>query len=108
MSTGQILGLWGALLAVMLACRCLPLLFLRGRELPLRVKRALGLIPPAAFAALVASDLFKPDVYAANPHAMLPVAVSALAVVAVARKSGSLLWSAVVGMACYALLTIAW
>ena len=108
MSTGQILLLWGALLAVMLACRCLPLLFLRGRELPLRVKRALGLIPPAAFAALVANDLVKPDVYAADPFAVLPVVVSALAVATVARRSGSLVWSAVAGMACYAMLTIAW
>ena len=104
MSRETFLGLWLALLAVMLTCRCLPLLLLRGRELPERVERALSLIPAAAFAALVANDLVKPDVYAADPAAALPVALSSLAVLLVARKSGSLLWCAVTGMAAYALL----
>ena len=44
----------------MLACRVLPLFLLKGRELPPMLKRALGFIPPAAFAALVANDLFVP------------------------------------------------
>ena len=104
MSRETFLGLWLALLAVMLTCRCLPLLLLRGRELPERVERALSLIPAAAFAALVANDLVKPDVYAADPAAALPVVLSSLAVLLVARKSGSLLWCAVTGMAAYALL----
>ena len=107
MSTSQIIGLWLSLLAVMLACRCLPLLLLRGRELPERVERALELIPAAAFAALVANDVFKPEVYAADPMAALPVAVASGVVVVVSRKSGSLVWSALVGMACYALVTLA-
>ena len=104
MSRETFLGLWLALLAVMLTCRCLPLLLLRGRELPERVERALSLIPAAAFAALVANDLIQPDVYAASPAAALPVALSSLAVLLVARNSGSLLWCAVTGMAAYALL----
>ena len=104
MSRETFLGLWLALLAVMLTCRCLPLLLLRGRELPERVERALSLIPAAAFAALVANDLMKPDVYAADPAAALPVVLSSLAVLLVARKSGALLWGAVTGMAAYALL----
>ena len=104
MSRETFLGLWLALLAVMLTCRCLPLLLLRGGELPERVERALSLIPAAAFAALVANDLIQPDVYAASPAAALPVALSSLAVLLVARKSGSLLWCAVTGMAAYALL----
>lgn len=104
MSRETFLGLWLALLAVMLTCRCLPLLLLRGRELPERVERALSLIPAAAFAALVANDLIQPDVYAASPAAAPPVALSSLAVLLVARKSGSLLWCAVTGMAAYALL----
>lgn len=104
MSRETFLGLWLALLAVMLTCRCLPLLLLRGKELPERVERALSLIPAAAFAALVANDLIQPDVYAASPAAALPVALSSLAVLLVARKSGSLLWCAVTGMAAYALL----
>lgn len=104
MSRDTFLGLWLALLAVMLTCRCLPLLLLWGRELPERVERALSLIPAAAFAALVANDLIQPDLYAASPAAILPVALSSVAVLVVARKSGSLLWCAVTGMAAYALL----
>lgn len=103
MSRETFLGLWIALLAVMLTCRCLPLLLLRGRELPERMERALSLIP-AAFAALVANDLVKPDAYAADPTAALPIVLSSAVVLVVARKSGSLLWCAVSGMAAYALL----
>lgn len=66
MSRDTFLGLWLALLAVMLTCRCLPLLLLRGRELPERVERALSLIPAAAFAALVANDLIQPDLLTAG------------------------------------------
>lgn len=106
MSRETFLGLWIALLAVMLACRCLPLLLLRGRELPERVERALSLIPAATFAALVANDLVKPDPYAADPTAALPVILSSAVVLVVARKSGSLLWCAVSGMAVYALLGV--
>ena len=36
----------------MLACRVIPLFALKGRSLPEGVERALGFIPPAAFAAL--------------------------------------------------------
>ena len=104
MSRETFLGLWIALLAVMLACRCLPLLLLRGRELPERMERALSLIPSAAFAALVANDLVKPDAYAVDPTAALPIVLSSAVVLVVARKSGSLLWCAVSGMAAYALL----
>lgn len=77
-------------------------------ELPANGRRsradALSLIPAAAFAALVANDLIQPDLYAASPAAILPVALSSVAVLVVARKSGSLLWCAVTGMAAYALL----
>lgn len=68
------------------------------------MERALSLIPAAAFAALVANDLIQPDLYAASSAAILPVALSSVAVLVVARKSGSLLWCAVTGMAAYALL----
>lgn len=106
MSRETFLGLWLSLLAVMLTCRCLPLLLLRGRELPERVERAISLIPAATFAALVANDLVKPDVYAANPTAALPVALASAVVLVVARKSGFLLWCAISGMAAYALLGV--
>ena len=47
-------------LVPMLLCRCLPLFVLKGRQLPEGLARALGFIPPAAFAALVANDLLSP------------------------------------------------
>lgn len=106
MSRETFLGLWLALLVVMLTCRCLPLLLLRGRELPEHVEQALSLIPAAAFAALVANDLVKPDAYTADPTTALPVVLSSAVVLVVARKSGSLLWCAISGMVAYALLEV--
>ena len=44
----------------MLACRVLPVFLLKGKKLPETMVRALNFIPPAAFAALVANDLFDP------------------------------------------------
>ena len=49
----------------MLACRALPLFLLKGKQLPDAVSRALGFIPPAAFAALVANDLLAPGMFVA-------------------------------------------
>ncbi len=68
--------------AAMWACRVIPLFLLKGRELPPRLAQALGFIPPAAFAALVA----------------------AVAAALVAVKSRSLLWTAVAGVGVYAAL----
>lgn len=88
----------------MLACRVLPLFVLKGRELPSLLSQALGFIPPAAFAALVANDLLNPGMFSAGIWpAAIPV-LAALAVVAVAAKTKSLLWSALTGVAAYALL----
>ncbi len=85
--------------------RVLPMMLLKGRELSGDVRDALGLIPPAAFAALVANDLLKPDMFEGGlwPGA-LPL-VAALVVTVVARYTKSLIWSALAGLACYALLT---
>lgn len=88
----------------MLACRVLPLFLLKGKELPERVEQALNFIPPAAFAALVANDLLSPDMFALGVwEGCIPLLASAV-VVLVAFKTKSLLWSAVVGVAVYALL----
>ena len=106
MSRAQIFGLWAGLLVVMLACRCLPLILMQGRELPDRVKRAIALIPSASFAALVANDLVRPDEFAANPMLAVRLLVASAAVLLVARKSGSLVWCALVGMACYGALML--
>ena len=70
------------------------------------VERALGFIPSAAFAALVANDLLSPGMFAAGiwPAAM-PLVASAVVVV-VAWRTKSLLGCAVAGVVSYALLTL--
>ena len=90
----------------MLACRVLPLFLLKGKELPARVTEALGYIPPAAFAALVANDLLSSTMFAAGFWPAGAPLVAALVVVVVARFTKSLLWCAVAGVVAYALLTL--
>ena len=107
MGTTDFLILYVCTLGSMLACRCIPLFVLKGRELSPAVREALGLIPAAAFAALVTNDLFSPEAFATDPvRGILPF-VAALPVVVVARKSGSLIGSALVGMLAYACLLFA-
>ena len=64
---GCVLAMW--------ACRVVPLFLLKGRELPPRLAQALGFIPPAAFAALVANDLLNPGMFDAGvwPGGRLPL-----------------------------------
>ena len=90
----------------MLACRVLPLFVLKGRDLPPRLSEALGFIPPAAFAALVANDLLTPGMFAAGLWPAAAPLVAALVVVVVARLTKSLLLCAVAGVAAYALLVM--
>ncbi|MBX9033210.1 AzlD domain-containing protein [Gordonibacter massiliensis (ex Traore et al. 2017)] len=104
---------WGDFLVVlvccavtMLVCRAVPLFALKGRQLPEGVERALGFIPPAAFAALVANDLLSPGMFDAGLWPAAAPLVAAGAVALVAWKTKSLLWCAVSGVAVYALLTL--
>jgi len=100
-------GFWivfGTCAITMLACRVLPLFMLKGRELPPRVSEALGFIPPAAFAALVANDLLTPGMFAAGLWPAAAPLVAACAVVVVARLTKSLLLCGITGVAVYALL----
>ena len=90
----------------MLACRALPLFLLKGKQLPDAVSRALGFIPPAAFAALVANDLLSPGMFDAGLWPAAAPLVAALVVVVVAAKTKSLLWCAWAGVASYALLAL--
>lgn len=92
--------------ATMLACRVLPLFILKGKELPPAMSRALGFIPPAAFAALVANDLLAPGMFSSGLWVGLVPLLAAVCVVAVAAKTKSLLWSALAGVAAYALLLL--
>ena len=99
MSQSDFLVFYLSVLAVILFCRCVPLFALKGRELSPRVSEALGLIPVAAFAALVANDLFDPA-----SGVSLSALLTAGLVVVVARRTGSLIWCALTGMVAYALL----
>ena len=67
---------------------------------------ALGFIPPAAFAALVANDLLTPGMFDAGFWPAGAPLVAALIVVVVARLSKSLLLSAIAGVVAYALLVM--
>lgn len=87
-----------------LAFRTIPLMVLRGRELPAGLSRALGFIPPAAFAALVANDLLSPDMFDSGFWPAAIPLLAALCVVPVAIKAKSLVWSIVVGVGVYAFL----
>lgn len=91
---------------LMLACRVLPLFLLKGRELPPTVVRALGLIPPAAFAALVANDLIAADMFASGIWPALIPLTAAVVAAGVGAKTRSLIWSVVGGVASYALLLL--
>ena len=89
-----------------LACRVLPLFMLKGKQLPPRVEEALGFIPPAAFAALVANDLLTPGMFDAGFWPAGAPLVASVVVIVVARLTKSLLWSAVAGVVACALLTM--
>lgn len=106
MSWGDFLIVFGCCGVTMLACRVIPLFALKGRSLPEGVERALGFIPPAAFAALVANDLLTPGMFDAGLWPAAAPLVASAAVVVVACTTKSLLWSAVTGVVAYALLTL--
>ena len=90
----------------MLACRVLPLFVLKGKELPPRIAEALSFIPPAAFAALVANDLFTPGMFDTGFWpAGIPL-LAALVVVVGARLTKSVHWCALAGVAAYGLLSL--
>lgn len=90
----------------MAACRIIPLFLLKGKELPESVSSALGFIPPAAFAALVANDLLSPGMFDAGFWPAAAPLLAAVAVAIVGMTTKSLLWCALVGVAAYALLLL--
>ncbi len=99
--------LYAIILATMLACRCVPMFALGSRELSPRVRQALETIPVAAFAALVANDLFQPDLWAQGPAACVVPLLSAAVVAVCAVRTRSLALCAGVGVAAYLVLSIA-
>lgn len=104
MSVSDFLLLWLGCFAVIAVCRIAPALVLRGRALSPRVVEALGYIPPAAFAALVANDLIVPGAFATGVWPALLPWVAAGIVVLVALKTKSMLWCCVAGVAAYVFL----
>lgn len=92
--------------ATILICRVVPLFALKDRSLPDWVVRALGMIPPAAFAALVANDILDPGMFLEGIWPAAAIIVASLCVVVIAITTRSLLWSAVGGVVCYAVLLL--
>ena len=106
---------WSEFLIIFAICagsiilfRVVPMIALAGRELSSGVETALSYIPVAAFAALIANDLFKPDVWAtaASPWVVLMPFLAAIPVVICAVKTKSLALCIVVGCGTYALLML--
>ncbi len=96
---------WQIFLLVLLGCalpilvfRVVPLFVLKGRELSPKNQRALSLIPPAAFAALVANDLFSADMFDEGILAGVLPLVAAAIVLVVALWTKNLLASALTGV----------
>ena len=106
MSTSSFLIIYLCCLVTMLLCRCVPLLALKGRTLPDNLVRALNLIPPAAFAALVANDLFSPGMFDAGLwQGLMPLAAAVLTM-AVGYLRKSLVLCIVVDVGSYGLMML--
>ncbi|MDO4442940.1 MAG: AzlD domain-containing protein [Slackia sp.] len=105
MSVSDFLIVFGACALTMLACRVLPVFLLKGKQLPETVVRALNFIPPAAFAALVANDLFDPvKIASGDTWSWLAPLIAAVAVMVVGIKTKSLAWCILVGVCFLAVL----
>lgn len=90
----------------MVVCRVVPVFALRGRNLPGWLSQALNFIPPAAFAALIANDLFSPAMFDAGIWPAAIPLVATVAVIAVAIKTKSLVWCIIAGVGMYGLLLL--
>lgn len=106
MTTQEFLIIWAVSFAVIQLCRVLPIFTLRGRALSPRVTEALGFIPPAAFAALVANDLLSPTMFDAGLWAGLMPLVASAVVLVVAWRTRSMLWCCISGVVAYVLLSL--
>ena len=106
MPVNEFLILWLSSWAAIAFFRIAPAFALRGRDLSPRVTEALGCIPPAAFAALVANDLVSPGAFDAGLWPGLLPWVAAAGVVLVAVKTKSMLWCCVSGVVFYVALSL--
>ena len=103
MPVNEFLVLWLSSWAAIAFFRIAPAFALRGRTLSPRITEALGYIPPAAFAALVANDLVSPGAFDAG---LWPALVAAAGVVVVAIRTKSMLWCCVSGIVLYIVLSL--
>ena len=106
MPANEFLVLWLSSWAAIAFFRIAPAFALRGRTLSPRITEALGYIPPAAFAALVANDLVNPGAFDAGLWPALVPWITATGVVAVAIKTKSMLWCCVSGIVFYIVLSL--
>lgn len=90
----------------MLACRVIPVFALKGRTLPADTVRLLNLIPPSAFAALVANDLIMLESWSTNAWTAVMPFIAALIVFVIGYKTKSLVWCIIAGVGSYALLML--
>ena len=104
---------WSSFLIIFALCagsifafRVIPMLAFADRELPQELQTALGYIPVAAFAALVANDLFVPGAFSMGLWPFLLPFIAAVPVVFVAVRTKSLALCIIVGVAAYALLLL--
>ncbi len=104
MGVTDFLIVFGSCAVTMLICRVAPIFLLKGKQLPENVVRALNFIPPAAFAALVANDLFNPALFAGDPWDWAAPLLAALVVLVVGFKTKSMAWCIVTGVGCLAVL----
>ena len=106
MPVNEFLVLWLSSWAAIAFFRIAPAFALRGRTLSPRITEALGYIPPAAFAALVANDLVSPGAFDAGPWPALVPWIAAAGVVVVAIRTKSMLWCCVSGIVLYIVLIL--
>ena len=104
MTISEFLLIWVVSSAEIATCRVLPALVLRGRPLSYRITEALGYIPPAAFAALIANDLHSAQASAIGLWANVMPLIASMAVLLVAKKTRSMIWCCIAGVASYIVL----
>lgn len=106
MTINEFLLIWVVSSAEIATCRVLPALVLRGRPLSHRITEALGYIPPAAFAALIANDLYSAQASAIGLWANVMPLIASMAALLIAKKSRSMIWCCVAGVASYIVLSL--
>ncbi|WP_028264350.1 AzlD domain-containing protein [Atopobium fossor] len=106
MSVNDFFIVYGCCAVTMFLFRVMPMLILKGKAVPESINEILGLIPTAAFAALVANDLLSPHMFEKGLWSGIAPLIASALVVIVARKTRSLVWCAVVGVIAYAFLLI--